>query len=95
MINYDFTTKTNYDLTTTNILYQTENQTLRKLPDTGYIVFTIRTHMLPMTLWQDDRDALQSIADMMQDMSPATQLYKGVPLYEPLVRRALAKLDPA
>ena len=72
-----------------------ENQTLRKLPDTGYIVFTIRTHMLPMTLWQDDRDALQSMADMMQNMSPATRLYKGVPLYEPLIRRALARLDPA
>ena len=56
-----------------------ENQTLRKLPDTGYIVFTIRTHMLPMTLWQDDRDALQSMADMMQNMSPATKLYKGFP----------------
>ena len=72
-----------------------ENQTLRKLPSTGYIVFTIRTHMLPMTLWQDDRDALQSMADMMQNMSPATKLYKGVPLYEPLIRRALARLDPA
>ena len=72
-----------------------ENQTLRKLPDTGCIVFTIRTHMLPMTLWRDDRDALQSMADMMQNMSPATKLYKGVPLYEPLLRRALAKLDPA
>ena len=72
-----------------------ENQTLRKLPDTGCVVFTIRTHMLPMTLWQDDRDALQSMADMMQDMSPATKLYKGVPLYEPLVRRALARLNPA
>ena len=72
-----------------------ENQTLRKLPDTGYIVFTIRTHMLPMTLWQDDRDALQSMADIMQNMSLATKLYKGVPLYEPLVRRALARLNPA
>ena len=72
-----------------------ENQTLRKLPDTGYIVFTIRTHMLPMTLWQDDRDALQSMSDMMLNMSPATKLYKGVHLYEPLVRRALARLDSA
>ena len=72
-----------------------ENQTLRKLQDTGYIVFTIRTHILPMTLWQDDRDALQSMADMMQNMSPATKLYKGVPLYEPLLRRALAKIDEA
>ena len=71
-----------------------ENQTFRKLPDTGYIVFTIRTHLLPMTLWQDDRNALQSMADMMQKMSPATKLYKGVPLYEPLVRRALARLGP-
>ena len=72
-----------------------ENQTLRKLSDTGYIVFTIRTHMLPMTLWQYDRDALQSMADMMQKMSPATKLYKGVPFYEPLVRSALARLDSA
>jgi len=77
------------------LFLRVENQTLRKLPDTGYIAFTIRTHMLPMTLWQDDRDALQSMADMMQNMSPATKLYKGVPLYEPLVRRALARLDPS
>ena len=72
-----------------------ENQTLRKLPNTENVAFTIRTHILPMTLWQDDRDALQSLADMMQNMSPATKLYKGVPLYEPLVRRALARLDRA
>ena len=72
-----------------------EDQTLRKLSDTGYVVFTIRTHILPMRLWQNDRDALQSMADMMQEMSPATKLYKGVPIYEPLVRRALARLDPA
>ena len=77
------------------LFLRVENQTLRKLPDTGYIAFTIRTHMLPMTLWQDDRDALQSMADMMQNMSPATKLYKGVPLYEPLVHRALARLDPS
>ena len=77
------------------LFLRVENQTLRKLPDTGYILFTIRTHMLPMTLWQDDRDALQSMADIMQNMSLATKLYKGVPLYEPLVRRALARLNPA
>ena len=77
------------------LFLRVENQTLRKLPDTGYIAFTIRTYMLPMTLWQDDRDALQSMADMMQNMSPATKLYKGVPLYEPLVHRALARLDPS
>ena len=77
------------------LFLRVENQTLRKLPNTGYIVFTIRTHMLPMALWQDDRDALQSMSDMMLNMSPATKLYKGVPLYEPLVRRALARLDTA
>ena len=77
------------------LFLRVENQTLRKLPDTGYIAFTIRTHMLPMTLWQDDREALQSMADMMQNMSPATKLYKGVSLYEPLVRHALARLDPS
>ena len=71
-----------------------ENQTLRKLPNTGYVVFTIRTHMLPMTLWQYDKVALQSMADMMQSMSPATKQYKGVHLYEPMVHRALARLDP-
>ena len=75
------------------LFLRVENQTLRKLPDTGYIAFTIRTHILPMTLWQDDQEALQSMADMMQNMSPATKRYKGVPLYEPLVRRALARLD--
>ncbi len=74
---------------------QIENQTLRKLPDTGYAVFTIRKHILKMTLWQDDRDDLQSLANVVQNISPATKLYNCVPLYEPLVRRALARLDPA
>ena len=72
-----------------------ENQTLRKLPHSGYVVFTIRTHLLPMTQWQDDRDALQSMLDMMHQMSPATQRYKGVELYAPVIRDALRRLDRA
>ena len=72
-----------------------ENQTLRKLPHSGYVVFTIRTHLLPMTQWQDDRDALQSMLDMMHQMSSATQRYKGVELYAPVIRDALRRLDRA
>ena len=72
-----------------------ENQTLRKLPHSGYVVFTIRTHLLPMTQWQDDRDALQSMLDMMHQMSPATQRYKGVEFYAPVIRDALRRLDRA
>ena len=70
-----------------------ENQTLRKLPDSGYVVFTIRTHLLPMAQWQDDRDALQSMLDIMHQMSPATQRYKGVELYAPIIRDGLRRLD--
>jgi len=75
-----------------HLFLRIEHQTLRKLPKTGYVVFTIRTHMLAMTLWQSDREALQSMLDMMQEMSPATQSYKGVPLYEPVIRAALDRL---
>ena len=83
-------TKTNNDLST--LFLRIENQTLRKLPKTGYVVFTIRTHLVPMTQWQDDRDALESLLDMMQDMSPATQCYKGVNLYAPIILDALTRL---
>ncbi|MGB2310512.1 MAG: heme-dependent oxidative N-demethylase family protein [Candidatus Puniceispirillaceae bacterium] len=72
-----------------------ENQTLRKLPQSGYVVFTIRTHLLPMKKWQDDRDALQSMLDMMHQMSPATQRYKGVELYAPIICNALRRLGQA
>jgi hypothetical protein len=82
----------NNDLGT--LFLRMENQTLRKLPKTGYVVFTIRTHLVPMTQWQDDQNALQSMLDMMQDMSPATQHYKGVNLYAPVIRDALARLSP-
>ena len=69
-----------------------ENQTLRKLPKTGYVAFTIRTHLLPMTLWQEDRDALQSLFEMMQEMSTGTKLYKGTSLFAPVIKNALKKL---
>ena len=77
------------------LFLRVENQTLRKLPHSGYVAFTIRTHLLPMKQWQYDCDALQSMLDMMHQMSPATQRYKGVKLYAPVIRDALRRLGRA
>ena len=66
----------------TGLFLRVENQTLRKLPSSGHILFTIRTHMVPFGYWQNQPDAIADLLTMMQEMSSAARDYKGVHLYE-------------
>ena len=72
-----------------NQLYlRLENQTLRKLPQTGFVLFTIRTHIEPVSRWKHTPNAIDDLTKMLKDMSLESQSYKGVSLYA----GALAKL---
>ena len=59
-----------------------ESQTLRKLPKSGHILFTIRTYIEPVLNWADNGSALEDLAEMTAAMSDQLRAYKGVERYE-------------
>jgi hypothetical protein len=66
-----------------------ENQTLRKLPETGLVLFTIRTHMVPMIRWQSTPGAIAALVEMLDQMSKEAQDYKGAHLYRDALQQSL------
>jgi len=66
-----------------------ESQTLRKLPQSGFVLFTIRTHLVPLYHWQDTPDAFEDLARMLTEMSPETRAYKGAHLYEDALKATI------
>ena len=69
------------DLDNNQLCLRLENQTLRKLPQTGFVLFTIRTHIEPVSRWKHTPDAIDDLAKMLKDMSSESQSYKGASLY--------------
>ena len=64
------------------IFIRMEHQTLRKLGDSGCILFTIRTYIQTADpLGQRARGA-QSLADSLAGMTPQMRDYKGVAMFE-------------
>ena len=63
------------------IFIREEYQTLRKLPQTNSILFTIRTHMWPISTWQKNKKALIELKNLFLEMSSATRKYRGVKFY--------------
>lgn len=72
-----------------DIFVRMESQTLRKLPDSGQILFTIRTYVEPLSRWADMPDALESLAEMLALMTPQMREYKGVELFEDALKAHL------
>jgi len=70
-----------------------ESQTLRKLPESGQILFTIRTYIEPVLKWAHIPGALADLVTMLAGMSPKTRAYKGVTRYEDALRHHLANLQ--
>ena len=66
-----------------------ERQTLRRLPRSGDILFTIRTHVEPLGAALDG-PAAQALAARIREMPPAMARYKNV---EPIRAPLLAYLD--
>lgn len=69
------------DLDNHQLCLRLENQTLRKLPQTGFVLFTIRTHIEPVSRWKHTPNAIDDLAKMLKDMSSESQSYKGASLY--------------
>ena len=69
------------DLDNKQLCLRLENQTLRKLLQTGFVLFTIRTHIEPVSRWKHTPDAIDDLAKMLKDMSSKSQSYKGASLY--------------
>ena len=69
------------DLDNNQLCLRLENQTLRKLPQTGFVLFTIRTHIEPVSRWKHTPNAIDDLAKMLKDMSSESQSYKGASLY--------------
>ena len=77
------------DLANEDMCLRMENQTLRKLPETGMVLFTIRTHMVPMIRWQSTPGAIAALLDMLDQMSEAARNYKGAHLYRDALQQSL------
>ena len=69
------------DIDNYQLCLRLENQTLRKLPQTGFVLFTIRTHIEPVSRWEHTPNAIDDLARMLNDMSSESQSYKGASLY--------------
>jgi len=69
------------DLDYHQLCLRLENQTLRKLPQTGFVLFTIRTHIEPVSRWKHTPHAIDDLATMLNEMSRESQSYKGASLY--------------
>ena len=69
------------DLDNHQLCLRLESQTLRKLPQTGFVLFTIRTHIEPVSRWKHTPNAIEDLAKMLNDMSSESQSYKGALLY--------------
>ena len=71
------------------IFARMERQTLRKLPKTGLILFTIRTSVVPVMAWKNTPHAIADLVTILDEMSSATRAYKGVDLYQDTLRQQI------
>ena len=72
------------------IFIRMEHQTLRKLAESGCILFTIRTYIEPLQRWAGQPGAVQSLADSLAEMTPKMRDYKGVAMFEDALLAHLA-----
>jgi len=79
------------DMANEQMCLRVENQTLRKLPQSGQVLFTIRTHMVPMARWRNTPGAIEDLVAMLGEMSAQTREYKGAHLYEDALRASLVR----
>ena len=71
------------------LFVRVERQTLRRLPQTGGALFTIRVWLHPLGDLADDPPRLAAFARAWREAAPAFRAYKRLPLYDELVTRFL------
>ena len=75
------------------IFIRMESQTLRKLPQSGMVLFTIRTYAEPLSRWAGMPGAVASLLEMLDGMTPQMRAYKGFDLYEDALRSFVSGRD--
>jgi hypothetical protein len=68
-----------------------ERQTLRRLPRTGGVLFTIRVWLAPLDSLRKDPDRLAAFARAWRTATPELHAYKRFDLYDPLVEGFLRR----
>lgn len=69
-----------------------ERQTLRRLPQSGGALFTIRVWLAPLESLAEDPARLAAFAHAWRSAAPAFRAYKHFQLYDPLVEAFLAEV---
>ena len=72
------------------IFLRVERQTLRRLPRTGAVLFTIRTHQRPLEVLEDRPKELARLAEAVRNLPEDTARYKSI---TPFREALLAYLD--
>ena len=89
-------TRTNTDITPENagdtLWLRMERQTLRRLPHTHDILFTIRVHVRPLAQLATQPDRAIQLAAALRALPPPMQRYKSLP---PFIEAVLTWLDRA
>ncbi|AGY59417.1 heme-dependent oxidative N-demethylase family protein [Gloeobacter kilaueensis] len=63
-----------------------ERQTLRRLPTTGAVLFTIRTYVHPLACLEGQPEMARALAETVHQIPEPMQLYKSIlPVREPLL----------
>ena len=73
------------------LFLRVERQTLRKLPQTGAVLFTIRAWRNPLNALKDDPVRLAAFAAAWRGASDDFRAYKGLASYDVLVEAFLAR----
>jgi len=79
------------DAAANELFIRIERQTLRRLPRTGGVIFTIRTWRDPLSTLLVDRSRLAAFAKAWREATPRFAAYKGFALYRHLVDDFLAR----
>jgi len=80
------------------LFYRSERQSLRRLPDTGALAFTIRTYIHPLETLLEIPGALSALLDTIDALTPALSAYKGLDEMQPALQRyrhMAVEADPA
>lgn len=72
-----------------------ERQTLRRLPETGVVVFTIRTHLDPLAEVAREPGCAAELAGRLREMPDAMLRYKGLAAVRPAILAWLERMAEA
>jgi hypothetical protein len=79
----------------TNAHIRVERQTLRRLPDSGDILFTVRVHVDPASAFADNargRSLARALRDQLAALTPSELAYKGITQARERLLAALGEL---